>query len=63
MSPESYDPSLLKQHFTEGLTGPREELRLFLEDVHPADTAEWLLDLSAEESWTVFQLLDGEARA
>jgi len=63
MSPESYDPSLLKQHFTESLVGPKEELRLFLEGVHPADTAEWLLDLSAEEGWRVLQLLDGEARA
>lgn len=63
MSPESYDPLLQKRQFTEGRAGSREELRLFLEGVHPADTAEWLLDLSTEEGWKVFQLLDAEARA
>ena len=63
MSPESHDPLLMKQRFLEGLRGPEEELRSFLEDVHPADTAEWLLDLTAEESWSVLQLLEGEARA
>ena len=63
MSPDSHDPLLLKQRFLEGLGGPKEELRTFLEGVHPADTAEWLLDLTAEESWTVLQLLEAEARA
>jgi magnesium transporter len=63
MSPESYDPLLQKQQFTEGLAGSREELRLFLAGVHPADTAEWLLDLNAEEGWKVLQLLEAEARA
>lgn len=63
MNPETHDSLLQKQQFAQRLNGPKDELRLFLEGVHPADTAEWLLDLSVEEGWSVLEQLDIEARA
>jgi len=45
------------------LAGPDEELAQFCADVHFADIAEWLQDLSEEEIWRVFSVLDAEARA
>jgi len=63
MTPETTDISQQKQLFLEHLTGPEEELRAFLGEVHPADTAAWLLDLDAEGGWRVLEHLGREARA
>jgi len=63
MTPEIPDISLQKEQFLERLDGAGEELETFLEGVHPADLAEWLLDLDTEEAWRVVESLDGEGRA
>lgn len=39
------------------------ELGPFLEGVHAADLAEWVLDLDEARRWTVFEQLDPEAQA
>ena len=63
MTPETPDISAQKEQFFDRLGGQAAELQAFLEGVHPADLAEWLLDLNPGESWGVFEVLDGEARA
>ena len=63
MTPEIPDISLQKEQFLEHLGGAAGGLQAFLEEVHPADLAEWLLDLNHEESWRVFEGLDSEVRA
>ena len=45
------------------LAGGDEELTAFCAEVHFADIADWLQDLSEEECWRVFSVLDAEARA
>ena len=63
MNPEIPDITALKEQFLERLAGGSADLRAFLVDIHPADLAEWLLDLDAEGGWRVLENLDGEARA
>ena len=63
MTPEIHDISAQKEEFFDRLGGQAEELQVFLEGVHPADLAEWLLDLGVEESWSVLEALDKGARA
>jgi len=63
MTPETPDTSLQKEQFLKHLGGAAEELQALLQDIHPADIAEWLLDLDSEESWRVFKGLDCEGRA
>ena len=63
MTPEIPDIAVQKEQFFERLSGAPAELQKFLAEVHPADLAEWLLDLGPEESWGVFEGLDGETRA
>lgn len=45
------------------LEGSREDLAAFCHSVHVADLAEWMQDLGEDECWTVFGVLDSEARA
>ena len=45
------------------LEGPRGSLRGALVDMHPADIAEAMLDLSERQAWVVFDSLDTEGRA
>lgn len=35
----------------------------FVEEIHPADLAEWMLDFEPDERWRVFKTLTGESRA
>jgi magnesium transporter len=63
MTPEIPDISAQKEQLFDRLGGQAAELQAFLEGVHPADLAEWLLDLGPEESWAVLEALDKEARA
>lgn len=63
MTPETPDITALKEQFLERLAGAAEELQVFLKEVHPADLAEWLLDLDAEDRWRVLKGLESEARA
>jgi magnesium transporter len=63
MTPEIPDISAQKERFFERLGGQAAELQAFLGDVHPADLAEWLFDLTPEESWVALEALDAEARA
>jgi len=63
MTPEIPDISAQKEQLFERLGGQAAELQAFLNDVHPADLAEWLFDLTPEESWVALEALDAEARA
>ena len=45
------------------LEGSDEALAAFCAEVHLADIAEWLQDLSEDEAWRVFSVLDAESRA
>lgn len=45
------------------LEGPRGALREAVEEMHPADIAEAMLDLSERQAWVVFDALDLEGRA
>jgi len=44
------------------LDQPTAELNTLVAEVHPADLAEWMLDLDSSERWTLFERLDGEGR-
>src|SRR5690606_18888374 len=60
---EQEKQSARKEQLVERLHGPLDELRGFLADVHPADLAEGMQDLSEREAWHVFDSLAVEDRA
>jgi magnesium transporter len=60
------DPEKLsaqKDELVVRLAGPLDLLQEFLTDVHPADLAEWMQDLSERQAWHVFDSLSVEDRA
>lgn len=49
-----------KEQFRELVAGDPSRIAAFAEEVHPADFAEWLLDLDEDEAWTAFGALGDE---
>lgn len=52
-----------RTELVERLDGPPDQLRAFLADVHSANLAEWMQDLSERQAWQVFDSLSVEDRA
>lgn len=55
--------SARKEELVQRLQGPLDQLHAFLGEVHPADLAEWMQDLSERQAWHVFDSLSVEDRA
>ncbi len=60
---EELDPTEIRERLPQLLQGPPSRLRGSLAEVHPADLAEWMLDLSEQDAWRIFESLDIEERA
>jgi magnesium transporter len=56
-------PELTRDRLRSLVSGPQGDLAAALVQVHPADIAACLLDLSSDEAWQVFEGLDTERRA
>ena len=63
MTPDTPEISAQKEQLFDRLRGGGSELQPLIEGVHPADLAEWLLDITPDEGWELLQALEGAARA
>lgn len=54
--------SLQRERLQTLLEHPTAELTTLLSEIHPADLAEWMLDMDSDDCWAVFERLDDEGR-